>query len=88
MATLREFDAGHFLFMVAKDIVVKAHGIKAQDWPETNFYTLISTVKCQIKSEHITELMRQYKVDRLIGYGRYFDVLPQEIDDEELVKNP
>jgi len=86
MATV-ERDCGHFLFMAAKDMVVNTYGIKTKDWPEENFYTLISTVKMNIKSTHIQKLMRQYKVSKLLGYARYFDVPPQEPTDEKVITN-
>jgi hypothetical protein len=81
-----EFDTGHFLFIAARDIVTRTYGVKTKEWPERNFYALISTIKDNIRSEHIPKLMRQYKVGKLKDYGRYFDVLPQEQDDEEITE--
>ena len=84
---MKELDTGHFLFMVAKDIVVRTHGAKTKDWPETNFYTYISTIMLTIKAEHITKLMKQYKVIKLFRYGSYFEILPPESKDEEIMPN-
>jgi len=76
-----ERDCGHFLFIAAKDMVVRTHGVKTKDWPEQNFYTLCSTVMLNIKPEHIQRLMKQYKISKLLRYGDYFDSLPPEINE-------
>lgn len=86
MATV-ERDCGHFLFMAAKDMVVNTYGAKTKDWPEENLYTLISTVKTNIKSDHVPKLMKQYKISKLLRYGEYFNSPPTETTDEKLVTN-
>jgi hypothetical protein len=76
-----EYDTGHFLYLAAKDICIRAHGPQMKDWPEANFYAYISTVKMSIKREQVPDLMKQSKVTRLLRLEEYF---PTENIDEKV----
>lgn len=77
-------DTGHFLFLVAKDLTVRTHGPNAKNWPEENFYTYVSTIKMNIKLEHLPKLMKQYKVETLERFDSYFEITEDMKRDEEV----
>jgi hypothetical protein len=56
---------GHFITLVAKDRVVKTFGIPVKDWPENNFWALISSYREKIEFKDITTLMNQYGISEL-----------------------
>lgn len=58
-------DKDHFLTLVAKDVVVRTHGVPTKEWPPANLWAMISTVKCSIKEEQIPQLMHSYNVEQL-----------------------
>jgi hypothetical protein len=67
-----EYDTGHFLYLAAKDMAIRTHGPLMKEWPESNFYAYISTIKMNIKLEQVPKLMKQAKVDRLLRFDEYF----------------
>jgi hypothetical protein len=58
----------HFLTLVAKNAVVKTHGPKTKDWPENNFWAMVSTIKSRIKDEQIPQLMHANNISVLSDY--------------------
>lgn len=57
---------GHFLTLVAKDTIVRTYGSTVRSWPDTTFWTLISTVKSSITEKQIPQLMASYKVTEFL----------------------
>jgi len=58
----------HFLVVVAKDSITKAHGKKINNWPPANYWAMVSTVKSSIRDEHIPQLMANYGIKQLSDY--------------------
>lgn len=55
----------HFLTLVAKDAVVRQYGGSTKDWPRETFWTVVSSVKCNITDAEVPKLMAAYKVKSL-----------------------
>ena len=73
---------GRFLTLIARDRLVDRFGAGTRDWPEHNWWQLVSTERLNITKEELPGLMIQYKVATLVDYERYFGAIPQEIKHE------
>lgn len=59
---MKEMNTGQFKTLAAKDIVIKQFGPQTKDWPEHNFWTLVSTTKALIQEKHMPDLLARYQV--------------------------
>lgn len=59
----------HFLVVVSKDAIAKAHGAKINNWPVNNYWAMVSSVKTSIREEQIPALMAQYDLTKLSDYS-------------------
>jgi len=59
----------HFLTIVAKDAIARAHGNKINEWPAHNYWAMVSSVKSTIRDERIPDLMAQYQITRLSDFS-------------------
>lgn len=61
----KTFEYGHFITIVAKDMVVKQYGGQTKDWPPENFWATVSSYRDVIKQADLPELMKQYGITEL-----------------------
>jgi hypothetical protein len=54
--------------LVAKDAVVKQFGNAIANWPDNNFWTMVSSYKSNITDEQLPALMKKYKLTSLSDY--------------------
>lgn len=59
---MKEMNTGQFKTLVAKDTVVKQFGPQVKDWPDQNFWTLVSSYKELIEDKHMPTLLSKYQV--------------------------
>lgn len=59
----------HFLVIVSKDAVARAHGAKINDWPPHNYWAMVSSVKSTIRDDQVLDLMTQYSLTKLSDYS-------------------
>ena len=59
----------HFLTLVAKDAIVRTHGAATKQWPDANFWAMVSTVKSGIEESRLPKLMQTYNIAQLSDYS-------------------
>lgn len=64
-----DFTLDHFLVIVAKDTLESAYGnTYLQNWPENNYWAMVSTLKMTVKDDQIIPLMKKYNIAELSDY--------------------
>ncbi len=76
-STLKTMGYSIFLTLVAKDRVFKTFGHDVKNWPDNNFWAVISAARADIKFKDIPALMKTY------GIGQLLEVPPEIVQEHQ-----